>query len=456
MKSSTRFKKNKRGTTCLNCGQTVSENDNFCPNCAQVNDENRISLKQYFSEYLSGFYSFDNRFIKTVIPLIFKPGKVTREYIEGKRVKYVNPFQLYLNITIVFFLIQGIFSAIDEYKVTSTSKESDTEQIIEQVVLENQDLETLSDSLKTATIEKTNNKTSIKDLKEKELTSYLDSVFLTSEYLEKFGNKSISKAEKDTIFKEMFIDIRNYSATLLTDKGDVVVTEWKDIIDVLDLENHALDHIKTVFKEKQIDYKIPGKYRNFKNGYFIKDIVGEKLFTKMYEFREYDKDNTEADVYTALDELGYEKSKMNVFYYRKAQDMNKFNDDEEFKDAYLDNIISKISIALFFLLPVFTLIVALLYIRSKYNYTEHLVFVFHVQTAFFIILILAIIIDRIFDIGMTFYFIFIFLFYLYKALRNFYKQGRFKTLIKHFVLNTFYVILAFIGGLIVSFIAFLF
>ncbi len=171
---------------------------------------------------------------------------------------------------------------------------------------------------------------------------------------------------------------------------------------------------------------------------------------------EYDSKNKNADIYVALEELGYEKTYWNIFYYSKAQNLNKFKDDPEFRKSYADNIIGKISIALFFLLPVFTLVVALLYIRNKYNYTEHLVFVFHVQTAFFIMLMLVIIIDRIFntDIGILFFFL-IFLFYLYKALRNFYQQGRFKTIIKYLILNTFFVILATIGGVIISFIAFL-
>ena len=33
MKSTSRFSKNKRGTTCLNCENTISDQNNFCPNC---------------------------------------------------------------------------------------------------------------------------------------------------------------------------------------------------------------------------------------------------------------------------------------------------------------------------------------------------------------------------------------------------------------------------------------
>ena len=122
MKSVTRFNSNFRGTVCLNCNQIISKEDNFCPNCGQVNDKNPVSVKQYFSEYLSEFFEFDSRFIRTIIPLLFKPGMVTKKYVEGKRKSYVNPFQFYLHITILFFLIQGVFSSIDEFNPTNNNK----------------------------------------------------------------------------------------------------------------------------------------------------------------------------------------------------------------------------------------------------------------------------------------------------------------------------------------------
>jgi hypothetical protein len=120
-------------------------------------------------------------------------------------------------------------------------------------------------------------------------------------------------------------------------------------------------------------------------------------------------------------------------------------------------MVSKIAIALFFLLPVFTLFLSLLYFRHKRNYTEHLVFVFNIQTVFFLLLLFSIILNKIVNTDIGFIvtgFIFIFLFYLYKSLRNFYKQRRIKTIIKFMLLNFAYFFLAIIGGLITSFITF--
>ena len=109
MKSITRFTKNIRGNKCLNCENSISEEDNFCSRCGQVNDLKKVSLKQYLSAYFDDFLSFDSRLLNTIVGLIFKPGFVTKNYVEGKRMSYVNPFKLYIQITILFFLLIGIF-----------------------------------------------------------------------------------------------------------------------------------------------------------------------------------------------------------------------------------------------------------------------------------------------------------------------------------------------------------
>jgi len=125
LKSNTRFHKNKRGIECLNCKQPLASQDNFCSNCGQVNDTKPLSIKQYVTEFFGGFFAFDTRTFKTLKPLLLKPGKVTNEYVNGLRMKYANPFQLYLHTSIIFFLITGIFNTIDTYKLNpnDTKKE---------------------------------------------------------------------------------------------------------------------------------------------------------------------------------------------------------------------------------------------------------------------------------------------------------------------------------------------
>ena len=171
---------------------------------------------------------------------------------------------------------------------------------------------------------------------------------------------------------------------------------------------------------------------------------------------DYDKDNPSSSTQDALSDLGYEKNYWNVFSYSKAKEWNKAFEDPDYLRSLLDRFLSRVSVALFFLLPIFTLIVSLLYIRRKYNYTEHLVFVFHVQTVFFIFLMLFVILGRIVDSdAVVWIFLIIFMIYLYMALKYFYAQGWFKTLVKYLILNFSFMILAILGAGIVAFLAFM-
>jgi len=78
------------------------------------NTTKKLTLNHFISNVFSGFFSYNSRFWKTFIPLLTKPGKVSKDYIEGKRARFVNPFQLYLNVSIIFFLLLGITTKIDE------------------------------------------------------------------------------------------------------------------------------------------------------------------------------------------------------------------------------------------------------------------------------------------------------------------------------------------------------
>jgi hypothetical protein len=97
-----------KGLECLNCGQPLNGSENFCSYCGQKNTTAKLSFSIFLNNIFSGFFSYDSRFWKTLLPLLFKPGIVSKQYIEGKRERFVNPFQLYLHVSIIFFLVFGI------------------------------------------------------------------------------------------------------------------------------------------------------------------------------------------------------------------------------------------------------------------------------------------------------------------------------------------------------------
>ena len=115
---------------------------------------------------------------------------------------------------------------------------------------------------------------------------------------------------------------------------------------------------------------------------------------------------------------------------------------------FLSILISKLPFAILIFLPVFALFIWLAYIRKKYNYTDHLVFGFHNTSLLFILLIISYLIDSIFHVDNNWIFFTIFSMYLFQAMRKFYEQGIFKTIVKYVFLNVIFFILALFSTLI--------
>ena len=112
--------------------------------------------------------------------------------------------------------------------------------------------------------------------------------------------------------------------------------------------------------------------------------------------------------------------------------------------TYLNKTIAKLPLVIFFFLPVFTIFILLVYIRKNYTYTDHLIFSFHNQSLLFILLILSWIIDTLFNTATSWIALTIFSIYLFQAMRKFYSQGVFKTIIKYVFLNSAFLFLALI------------
>ena len=115
-----RFRLKYKGTECLNCGHPLDISDKFCPNCSQANSTKKLSLKDFFDEFFSSLISYDSKLLKTLSALLLRPGKITQDYIDGKRVSYTNPFRFLLSLAIIYFLILGVSGNIAEINVNKS------------------------------------------------------------------------------------------------------------------------------------------------------------------------------------------------------------------------------------------------------------------------------------------------------------------------------------------------
>lgn len=97
---------------CANCNFQFSagiEHTNFCPNCGQENHNPRFPLVHYGYELLEGFLHFDTKFFYSLKVLLFKPGKITFDYIKNIRGRYTPPFRMFIFMSIFGLLMMGIY-----------------------------------------------------------------------------------------------------------------------------------------------------------------------------------------------------------------------------------------------------------------------------------------------------------------------------------------------------------
>ncbi|MFN8347206.1 MAG: DUF3667 domain-containing protein [Spirosomataceae bacterium] len=97
-------KHRRKHTICPNCETILKPEDNFCPTCGQENHDLKIPLGHLIYEFVESITHFDNKLWET-LKAILKPGKLTRDFLDGKRVRYVPPARLYIFVSFVFFLL---------------------------------------------------------------------------------------------------------------------------------------------------------------------------------------------------------------------------------------------------------------------------------------------------------------------------------------------------------------
>lgn len=358
-----RYQLNYRGTECLNCEHPLDMSDKYCPSCSQANSTKKLTLKDFFDEFFSSLISYDSKLLKTLSALILKPGKITKDYINGKRVAYTNPYRFLLSLAIVYFLMlnfSGNYSAFDRFGAGKDKSILDF------------DFDKAFSFI---------DKIDVDDDEAKKGLQVLDSLNIIS-------NLEQSVKEKDSL---MMADPKAHYESL------------KD------------DSFRSRFTNKSS---------------FFSTLIQEK---ELYDFNEIP------------NEYAIEKSHENEYAFNAAQSYIRFKQQP---GSFIHDLISKLPFFIFFFLPFFALFIFLIYIRKKYTYTDHLIFSFHNQSLLFILLIISYLIDSVFDIISNWFFMLVFSIYLYKSMRKFYEQGRFKTIVKYIFLNTIFFILALFSTLL--------
>lgn len=334
--------KQRKEKNCLNCNAEVQ--GRYCHECGQENLEPTETAWHLVTHFFNDITHFDGKFFQTLKYLVARPGFVSKEYMLGRRMSYLNPIRMYIFTSAIFFLI---FFSLNDFDANN--------------------MET------------------------------------------KFKGKALSQINSmdSASFAEFTSDLNG---------GDPLTRdEFQKYMDTV----------------RRNGFKItPNKYR--------------------------DKAEYDSALKAGKDHNWFERT----LTYKQIELNEKYKgDNSKIQASFINAIMHSFPQMLFVSLPLFALMLQLLYLRRKnFYYANHAIFSVHLYIFIFIVLLAIIGLAQLRNytgwswlnwfVGIAYLYIF---YYEYKAMRNFYKQRRGKTFLKYILLNTMLLFLVTLLFVVFSF-----
>jgi len=378
--------KERKEKICLNCNADLV--GRYCHVCGQENLEPKETVWHLVQHFFNDITHFDGKFFATVKYLMWKPGFLSKEYMAGRRMSYLNPIRMYVFTSAIFFIV--LFSLKKpEDMVGSGVKPRSLAQ-----------LEAKRAGLLKAVVSK--------DDDDDDNSAALRKVNAQIAMIRKVYGDSTKRTFSRTELDEM--ELQAYNDSLAADgisKADRArISSYVKVIQDPESGTHFMginpNNYKTVEEYDSAEQKLPPDLRDG----WIKTRVTRRVIT--------------------MDEENHA-------------------DRTRFREHLIENIMHSFPKILFVSLPIFAMILNILYFRHKqYLYVDHGIFTIHLYCATFVLLLVAMLLGQLegvvpwgwlrtililLIVGVNIYM----LIYLYKAMRGFYQQRRAKTFVKYFI-----------------------
>lgn len=335
-----------KGSACPNCGTLLKPEFEFCPHCGQENHDLRVPFRTFAYEFLESITHFDTKVWNTLKVIFTKPGQLTKDFVEGKRARYVHPARFYVFTSFVFFALLTIQldRAAEEGHALTTSTTPDLGKRIAKLH------QIISDSAERALRWEDLN---MEDL---EVNIPIDAPFYrpTARHL-----RSVSPVVLDSLL-----------ALGNNDNGDT-----------LPGTRVALRNALTLLPEAD---SLNVSYRVYLNGILTS-------FSARKEEAIFRKGNmTDADVDSLL---GDRRDSINWFERRALRSLGRLDLRSTAGKKQLGHAVVKaVSVVMFLLMPFTAVLLLWIFFRKRY-YWEHLIFSVHTHTIYFLFFIVLLLLD---------------------------------------------------------------
>ena len=114
-----------QATNCRNCGyETLGA---YCQNCGQRSSIHKVTFIETGQDFINAVFSVDAPFFTTLKGLFLNPGRMLREYLDGRRKRYYKPVAFFILITIIYLLVRALIG-FDPFKNSTVSVQDETVQ----------------------------------------------------------------------------------------------------------------------------------------------------------------------------------------------------------------------------------------------------------------------------------------------------------------------------------------
>ena len=103
---------------CANCGAPLS--GPFCAQCGQAVKPLDPTVRHFAVEFAQELLDVDGRVPRSLRRLLFSPGFLTREHVEGRRVPWLSPLKLYLLASVAMFGVSAIAGGLGEIRLVTS------------------------------------------------------------------------------------------------------------------------------------------------------------------------------------------------------------------------------------------------------------------------------------------------------------------------------------------------
>ena len=114
---------------CSNCSKPLPGQAEYCPACGQSIKVITRPWREVFGELVNELFDFDGRMLVSLRYLLTRPGFLSYEFINDRRLSYTSPVRMYLVISLVFFFVlplmlpeTGVIGQIEEVSVDQYSR----------------------------------------------------------------------------------------------------------------------------------------------------------------------------------------------------------------------------------------------------------------------------------------------------------------------------------------------